>query len=59
MASSSIMNSNIKSTVNKPKLSTTTADHTYDYRITPNSEMKGHTTPSKQEPNDNSCEVTS
>ena len=53
------MNSNIKSTVNKPKLSTTTADHTYDYRITPNSEMKGQMTPSKQAQNEISCEVTS
>lgn len=58
---SSINNSNVKSTVqkSKPKLSTTTADLTYDYRVTPQSEMKTAMTPSKHAQNEISCELTS
>lgn len=53
--------SNLQSTVekSKPKLSTTTMENTYDYRVTPQSEMKSNQTPTKQAHNEVSCEVTS
>ena len=55
-SNSSVMNSNKKNLVKaKPKLSTTTADITYDYRVTPQSDMKTVMTPYK----DASCELTS
>jgi len=46
---SSNTTSNLNQSVqkSKPKLSTTTADHTYDYRVTPQSEMKSNNTPYK------------